>query len=116
MSTTDKMQVLAMHLAAHNYIERHTERQEILSALRVWGQQALQKHDPTDELSMGVILMTATNVSIANTSNPQFGHIFSLVFEDEKIPKEKWKHEDIFLRVSETGQIVELCQLHPTLH
>lgn len=110
------LQVLATHQVAQMYINHHAYRDELVNEVNAWMRKMINKHDPAGVFEVGCMLSVAS-MHVSNVvGNLRYGHVFSLIFEDAEAPREEWKHEEIFLRVSEVGQIVEICPIWPTVH
>lgn len=116
MTEIDQLPRMAMDIRAHMYIQHHLDNDLLVEEFNHWCRKQMTRFDPCDILRMTVSLTTMAMVDIPGFTCSQMGHVVSLIFEEPGLPVEEYKRAELFLRVSETGQIVELCQCKPTIH
>lgn len=113
---TDQIPRMAMDIVAQVYIQNHLETGLLQQEFNFWCQRQFELLDPCDTARITVSLTEMALLQVPSFASPQLGHVVTLIFEEIGVPVEDYKRAELFLRVSETGLIVELCQVKPTIH
>lgn len=116
MNAIDQIPRLAMDIGAHVYIQNHMDNELLTQEFNAWCQKNFERYDPCDTARLTVSLTQMAMVDIPGWAFPQLGHVVTMIFEQPGVKVQDYKRAELFLRVSETGRIVELCQCKPTIH
>lgn len=117
MNVTDQLPRLAMDAMAQMYVQDHIDQALLFQQFNAWCRKQYFKQDDCDIAEAVTVSITARGwLEVPGYANPQYGHLFTMTFEEASVPPEEYKKSQLFLRTSETGKIVELCQFQPTLH
>jgi hypothetical protein len=113
----DRLSRIAMNGFAHVYIENNVEEELLLQKFHAWCRKQFAIYDACD-LAEGVTVSLTERawLEVPGYTLKQYGHVFTMLFEDPLLKPEEYKRAQLFLRTSESGKIVELLQFQPTLH
>ena len=114
---TDHLQRIAMNAMAHVYVENNVEEAALLWQFHAWCRKQFAVFDACDLAEAVTVSLTERAwLQVPGYTNKQYGHVFSMIFEDPLLKPEQYKKAELFMRVSECGKIVELLQFQPTMH
>lgn len=114
---TEHLQRIAMNALAHVYIENNIEEAALLWQFHAWCRRQFAKFDACDTAEMVNLSLTERAwLDVPGYSNKQYGHVFTMTFEEPTLKPEQYKSAQLFMRASECGKIVELLQFQPTMH
>jgi hypothetical protein len=107
---------IALDYIARMYVANNADTSLLDERFQLWYEKQLFKYDPCNMADISVSLTAAMQFEIPGHMTPQYGHVFIVTFEETEKGVTKLQTAEIFLRVSESGRIVEMCQFRPTVH
>lgn len=103
---------IALDFVARVYIANNVESELLDNEFGAWYYKQLQRYDPCNLSEISVALTEARRFEVAGFMTLQYGHVLIMTFEtgsDTHV-------SEIFLRLSERNQIVEILPFRQTVH
>lgn len=117
MVDISKIKRLAYDYYAYSYAHNLAETDLVGGQINAWYLEQLYRHDPCMSAEIAISLTEATNLEVPGYMSPQYGHVLIMVFcEEEEDGRVKSHVSELFLRVSETGKIVEVFPFRASVH
>lgn len=116
MVDISRVKRIAYDFVARIYVANNVESELLDDAFGAWYYKQLQRYDPCDLAEVSVALTEARRFEVPGFVTPQYGHVFIVTFDNYEERPVTTHVAEVFLRLSETGKIVELLPFRQTIH